>query len=295
MLQSTLFNINCKQNSNNMGLFDGKVAGSGKGLPIDATITWNCDKKGFFYSPAKDLWLEVKNIWAIVIRSDVYRIGGGKEPFEFRSEYGASVFTRGKKVRTKLYKGKEMVNDFGLIDWFKVRNERDFADSEFKNFTLVKMLSYDIEDSGGFRKSSPDDPSIVLIHSKYTGYKNIEKKVEELKLSLLAEGKGEIAEQISAYELGGVGIKYLGQTNTFKSEKVGKENSYPVPELVWLKDSKPEVFNEAMNQWHRFNDEFPKYWAGDFDDYVPMETGGKTETPPPPPKQDSPVTDDLPF
>lgn len=274
-----------------MGLFDGKVAGSGKGLPIDATITWNCDKKGFFYSPSKDVWAEVKNIVAIVIRSDVYRISGGKDPYEFKSEYGASGFERGKKVRVKLWKGKEMAKDFGSVDWFKVRNDHDFSGSEFKNFTLVKMLSYEVEDSGKFRKNTPDDPSICLIHTKYTGFKNTEKKVEELKASLIAEGKGGIADQISVYDLGGVGIKYMGETSVYKGT-MGKENTYPVPELVWLKDSKPEIFAEAMNQWNRFNDEFPKYWSGDFDDYVPTE---KSETPPPPPPSGSSDVDDLPF
>ena len=277
-----------------MGLFDGKVAGSGKGLPIDATITWNCTKEGFYYSPAKDVWAEVKNIVAIVIRSDVYRVSGGKDPYKFRSEYGATGFVRGSKVRTKLYKGKEMVKDFGQIDWFKVRTEHDFANSEYKNFTLVKLLSYEVEDGGKFRKNGPDDPSIVLIHTKYTGYKNIEKKVEELKLSLISEGKGDIAGQISAYDLGGVGIKYMGATSKFTGT-MGKENVYPMPELVWLKDSKPEIFNEAMNQWHRFNDEFPKYWAGDFDDYVPAEPGEGTPPPPPPQTQSQGEVDDLPF
>ena len=114
-----------------MGLFDEKVAGSGKGLPIDATFTWNCDKKGFFYSPSKDTWVEVKNIVAIIIRSDIYRISGGKDPYKFRSEYGATGFARGAKVRTKLYKGKEMVKDFGPIDWFKVRTEHDFNGSVY--------------------------------------------------------------------------------------------------------------------------------------------------------------------
>lgn len=276
-----------------MGLFDGKVAGSGKGLPIDATITWNCDKKGFFYSPSKDVWVEMKNIVAIVIRSDVFRISGGKDPFKFRSEYGATGFSRGVKVRTKLYKGKEMVRDFGPIDWFKVRKERDFADSEYKNFTLVKMLSYELEDKGSFRKNDPDDPSIVLIHSKYTGYKNLEKATGELKVKLVSEGKGDTANQISTYELGGVGIKYTGKTSVYKSENIGKENTYPVPELVWLKDAKPEIFNEAMSQWHRFNEELPKYWAGEFDDYIPQEE--VAETPPPPPATAPDVTDDLPF
>ena len=293
MLQSTLFNINCKQNSNKMGLFDDKVAGSGKGLPIDTTVTWNCTKEGFFFSPSQDVWVEVKNIVAIVIRSDIYRIAGGKDPYKFRSEYGASEFVRGKKVRTKLYKGKEMVKDFGQVDWFKVRKDRDFADSEYKNFTLVKMLSYEIEDKGTFRKNGPDDPSIVLIQSKYTGHKNIEKATEELKVKLIAEGKGDLASKISPYELGGVGIKYMGAKNTYKGT-LGKENTYPVPELVWLKDSKPEIFQEAMNQWHRFNDEFPKYWAGDFDDYVPAEPG-ETTPPPPPPTQSQAEVDDLPF
>jgi len=274
-----------------MGLFDGKVAGSGKGLPIDATITWNCDKKGFFYSD-KDVWREVKNIHAVVIRSDIYRIAGGKDPYKFRSEYGATGFPRGAKVRTKLYKGKEMVKDFGQVDWFKVRKDRDFADSEYKNFTLVKMLSYEIEDKGVFRKNGPDDPNIVLIHSKYTGYKNIEKKVEELKASLITEGKGDVANQISAYELEGVGIRYLGAVSTYKSDTIGKENTYPVPELVWLKDSRPEIFNEAASQWHRFNEELPKYWAGEFDDYVPQEP---SETPPPPPTDVFEKKDDLPF
>jgi len=274
-----------------MGLFDGKVAGSGKGLPIDATITWNCDKKGFFYSD-KEVWREVKNIVAIVIRSDIYRIAGGKDPYKFRSEYGASGFVRGAKVRTKLYKGKEMTKDFGQVDWFKVRNDHDFSGSEFKNFTLVKMLSYEVEDSGKFRKNGPDDPSIVLIHSKYTGYKNIEKATEELKLKLITEGNVSLANQISSYELGGVGIKYMGVTNIYKGN-LGKENTYPVPELVWLKDTKPEIFNEAMNQWHRFNEELPKYWAGDFDDYVPQEPG--ESTPPPPPTDVFEKKDDLPF
>jgi hypothetical protein len=277
-----------------MGLFDDKVAGSGKGLPTDATFTWNCEKKGFFFSPSKDVWVEAKNIVAIVIRSDMYRIGGKQGNCEFKSEYGASGFVRGARARTKLYDGKTVVKDFGPVDWFKVHKERDFAGSQYKNFTLVKMLSYEIEDKGSFRKNTPDDPTIVLLHSKYTGHKNIEKVTEELKLKLIAEGKGDLAEKISPYELGGVGIKYMGKTNTYKSETYGKENTYPVPELVWLKDSKPEIFKEAMNQWHRFNDELLKYWAGDFDDYVPAEAG---ETPPPPPPTETHQSeiDDLPF
>lgn len=274
-----------------MGLFDEKVAGSGKGLPIDATITWNCNKEGFFYSPSKDNWVEVKNIVAIIIRSDIYRISGGKDPYKFRSEYGATGFARGTKVRTKLYKGNQLEKDFGQVDWFKVRKDRDFADSEYKNFTLVKMLSYEIEENGKFRKNGPDDPSIVLIHSKYTGYKNIEKVTEELKVKLIAEGKGDLASQISPYELGGVGIKYMGSTNVYKGT-LGKENKYPMPELVWLKDSHPDIFKEAMAQWHRFNEELPKYWAGDFDDYVPQEP---SETPPPPTTQPFQEKDDLPF
>ena len=290
MLVNTLLIINC----NKMGLFDEKVAGSGKGLPIDATFTWNCDKKGFFYSPSKDTWVEVKNIVAIIIRSDIYRISGGKDPYKFRSEYGATGFARGAKVRTKLYKGKEMVKDFGPIDWFKVRTEHDFNGSEYKNFTLVKLLSYEIEENGKFRKNGPDDPSIVLLHSKYTGYKNIEKVTEELKVKLIAEGKGDLASQISPYELGGVGIKYMGATNVYKGT-LGKENTYPVPELVWLKDSHPDIFKEAMAQWHRFNEELPKYWSGDFDDYVPAEPAEKNETPPPPPTQPFQEKDDLPF
>ena len=276
-----------------MGLFDGKVAGSGKGLPIDATITWNCEKKGFYYS-SNNSWIEVKNIVAIAIRSDVYRIAGKQGNYEFKSEYGASGFVRGSKTRVKLYDGKTSIKDFGLIDWFKVKKDRDFVGSNRKTFILVKMLSYEIESNGSFRKNGPDDPSIVLIHSKYTGYKNIEKEVEALKLSLIAQGKGDIAEQISVYDLGGVGIKYMGKTSVYKSETYGKENTYPVPELVWLKDSKPEIFQEAMNQWHRFNDEFPKYWAGDFDDYVPAEPG-ETTPPPPPPTQSQTEIDDLPF
>lgn len=276
-----------------MGLFDEKVAGSGKGLPTDTTITWNCSKKGFYFSPSNDVWVEVKNIYAIVIRSDVYRIGGKPKPYEFKSEYGASGFERGKKVRTKLYNGKEVVKDFGAVDWFKVRKNPDFVGSSMKNFTLVKMLSYEIEDGGKFRKNTPDDPSICLIHSKYNGFLNIKKKVDELKASLIAEGKGTIANQISEYELGGVGIKYLGETSEYKNENNGAMNTYPVPELYWLKDSRPEIFNEAMNQWHRFNDEFPRYWAGDFDDYVPEEKP-ESSTPPPPPTSDRPV-DDLPF
>lgn len=278
-----------------MGLFDGKVAGSGKGLPIDATITWNCEKKGFYYS-SNNRWVEVKNIVAIAIRSDVYRIAGKQGNYEFKSEYGSSGFVRGSKVRVKLYDDKTAIKDFGPIDWFKVKKDHDFVGSNRKTFILVKMLSYEIEDNGSFRKNGPDDPSIVLIHSKYTGYKNVEKEVEALKLSLIAQGKREIADQISVYDLGGVGIKYMGKTSVYKSETYGKENTYPVPELVWLKDSKPDIFNEAMNQWHRFNDEFPKYWAGDFDDYVPAEPGEKNETPPPPPPpQSQGEVDDLPF
>jgi len=280
-----------------MGLFDDKVAGSGKGLPIDATFTWNCEKKGFFFSPSKDLWVEAKNIVAIVIRSDMYRIGGKQGNCEFKSEYGASGSPRGSKARTKLYNGKTVVKDFGPIDWFKVYREHDFAGSQYKNFTLVKMLSYEIEDNGSFRKNGPDDPSIVLIHSKYTGQKNIEKVTEELKLKLIAEGNGSMAEKISPYELGGVGIKYMGKTTTYKSETYGKENTYPMPELVWLKDSKPDIFKEAMNQWYRFEDELPKYWSSDFDDYVPVEPSEASEKtpPPPPPTQSQGEIDDLPF
>lgn len=276
-----------------MGLFDGKAAGSGKGLPIDATITWNCNEKGFFYSPSNNVWVEVKNIVAIVIRSDMYRIAGKQGNCEFKSEYGASGFTRGAKARTKLYDGKTAVKDFGPVDWFKVKGDHDFVGSMYKNFTLVKMLSYEIKEGGVLRKNGPDDPSVCLIHSKYNGYKNIEKATEELKVKLITEGKGDVANQISKYDLGGVGIKYMGVTNTHKSEKYGKENTYPVPELVWLKDSHPDIFKEAINQWHRFNEELPKYWAGDFDDYVPQEPG--KSTPPPPPSDAFAKTDDLPF
>lgn len=278
-----------------MGLFDGKVAGSGKSLPIDETFVWNCEKKGFFFSPAKDVWAEVKNIHAIIIRSDMYRIGGKQGNCEFKSEYGASGFTRGAKARTKLYDGKKVIKDFGPTEWFKVREDREFAGSQYKNLVLVKMLSYEIEDKGVFRKNGPDDPSIVLIQHKYNGYKNIEKVTEELKLKLITEGKGDVATQISVYELGGVGIRYLGATNTYSSEKYSKENTYPVPELVWLKDSKPDIFNDAMSQWHRFNEELPKYWAGDFDDYVPQEPMESTPPPPPPTTQPFQEKDDLPF
>lgn len=278
---------------------------SNGGLSLDSTFTWNCQTKSWVWSPTKSTSAEAKDIRAVVVRSDLFKIGGKiKGRGSFGSKYGCRKKPQGLSVACWFSPESGPKKQLGKVNWWDVKDQEKFDKSTYNNIIVVKMISYKIVSGGKERDATKDDPQYVGLRIKGHSWKMVQAATEALKVSLIKEGKHEDAGQISTDELETCFIAYLSDSLVENTSSFGNTNTYPVPKFSILGEKQAALEQEAIAMYHMLDDELNEYlrsevseqdYAEDVDDEEPV----KASTPPPPPttmqSHASPVTDDLPF
>jgi len=282
----------------NMSRVSGKAAGQGNGsLPIDSVFTWNCNDKGWVFSPTKDTKAHAKDIRGAVIRSDMYKIGGNNARGYFNSHYGCRGIQKGQSVETWFKPKQGQVKMYGRINWWDVREKPEFEDARYNNIILIKAISYKIVENGVERDATEKDPKVIALRMKGFSWKALKDAVDAFKVKLSAEGKGNDASQIGPDELETCYIAYLSGSLIDNKSTYGNTNTYPVPQFALLPEKQADLEKEAGALYQMFGDELLTYWAKEVsvsEDYDDSED--KTpSTPPPPPQAPTGEIDDLPF
>lgn len=285
------------------------ASNNSSGLSLDSTFTWNCKTESWVWSPTKNTTAYAKDIRCVIVRSDLFKIGGsvlGRNAGRFGSKYGC----RGKKlnglsVNAWFKPDSGAAKNLGKVNWWDVKDRPEFEKSNYNNIIAVKMISYKIVEDGKERDSNKDDPQFVGLRIKGHSWKLVQDAVQAFKAALISEGKAEDASQISTDELELCFLAYLSDALVQKSNDYGSTYAYPVPKFSLLGEKQAGLEKEALALYHEFDDQLSEYLRSNStvveeDDANDDVTPPSTSTPPPPPTQStqsqaSSADDDLPF